>query len=147
MDICDNKAFDQSEEKFSKLEELLNISLNIFEVTLLSGYDDNSKNKKEHFTRSQIYSHHKSIGVLSLCILNDTGDINLSPKQFIYIKDLTGFKQLIYLQNDVKNRNRSRSKKYRFCDFSCSQIAAQNHEVQIHRDQIDECDKYELESQ
>ena len=38
MDICDNKAFEQSEEKFSKLEELLNISLNVFEITLLPGY-------------------------------------------------------------------------------------------------------------
>ena len=35
MDICVNKPFKQSEEKFSRLEELLNISLNVFEVTLL----------------------------------------------------------------------------------------------------------------
>ena len=56
MDICDNKSFDQSEEKFSRLEELLKVSLNVFEVTLLPGYDDNSKDKNEHFTCSQIYS-------------------------------------------------------------------------------------------
>ena len=34
-----------------------------------------------------------------------------------------------------------------FYDLSGSQIAVINHEVQIHRDQIDECDQYELESQ
>ena len=71
MDICDNKPFDQSEEMFSRLEELLNISLNIFEVTLLPGYDDNSKDKDEHFTSSQIYSGHMSTSLLSLSILND----------------------------------------------------------------------------
>ena len=68
MDICDNKAFDQTEEKFSRLEELLKVSLNVFEVTLLSGYDDNSKDNNEHFASSQIYPHHKSTSVLSLCI-------------------------------------------------------------------------------
>ena len=107
MDICDNKPFDQSEEMFSRLEELLNISLNIFEVTLLPGYDDNSKDKDEHFTSSQIYSGHKSTSLLFLCILNDTQpmvprDSNTIHKHFIYIKDLTGFKQCIYLQNDAK---------------------------------------------
>ena len=71
MDICDNKPFDQSKEKLSKLEELLTVSLNIFEVTLLPGYDDNSKDKDEHFTSSQIYSGHKSTSLLSLSILND----------------------------------------------------------------------------
>ena len=37
MDICDNKPLEQSEEKFSRLEELLKVSLNVFEVTLLPG--------------------------------------------------------------------------------------------------------------
>ena len=60
---------------------------------------------------------------------------------------MTGFKQHIYLQNDVKNRNLFRNKKCRFCDFFGYQTAVQNHEVQVHRDQIDECDQYELESQ
>ena len=45
MDIRDSKPFEQSEEIFSRLEELLKVSLNVFEVTLLSGYDDNSKDK------------------------------------------------------------------------------------------------------
>ena len=145
MNIHHNKPFDQSEEKFSRLEELLNMTLNVF-------YDDNSKDGNKHFTCSQIYSGYMSTSLLSLCILNDTrfmvaGNSDTIHKHFIYIKDLTGFKQHIYLQNDVKNRNLSRSKKCRFCDFSGSQTAVQNHEVQIHRDQIDECDKYELESQ
>ena len=69
------------------------------------------------------------------------------PKHFLYIKDLTGFKQRICCQNDLKNRNLSRNKKYRFCDFSDSQTAVQNHEEQIFWDQIDERDQYELESQ
>ena len=65
MDICDNKAFDQSEKKFSRLEELLKVSLNVFEVTLLPGYDNNSENRNEHFAGSQIYSCHKFTSVLS----------------------------------------------------------------------------------
>ena len=75
MDICVNKPFKQSEEKFSRLEELLNISLNVFEVTLLLVYDDNSKDRNEHFTSSQIYSHHKFTSVLSFCILTYTRDM------------------------------------------------------------------------
>ena len=93
MDTCDNKPFEQSEEKFSRLEELLKVSHNVFEVTLLFGYDDNSKDKNEHFTSSQIYSGHKSTSVLFLGILNHTRNTNPSPKHFMYIKDLTGFKQ------------------------------------------------------
>ena len=93
MDIYDNKPFDQNEEKFSRLEELLNVSLNVFEVTLYPGYDDNSKDRNEHFASSQIYSHHKSASLLSLCIMNNMRDTNPSPKHFLYIKDLTGFKQ------------------------------------------------------
>ena len=69
------------------------------------------------------------------------------PKHFIFIKDLTRFKQRIYSQNDAKNRNPSKNKKCRFCDFSGSQITVQNHDAQIHRDQVDERDQYELESQ
>ena len=123
MDICDNKPFDQSEEKFSRLEELLNVSLNIFEITLLPGYNDNSKDENEHFVSSQIYSGHKPTSVLSLCILNDTqpmvsGDSDTILKHFMYIKGLNGFKQHIYLQNDAKNRNLSRNKKCRFYDLS-----------------------------
>ena len=79
MDICDNKPFEQSEERFSRLEELLKVSLNVFEITLLPEYDDNSKDKNERFASSQIYSHHKSTSLLSLCILNHTIFTNLSP--------------------------------------------------------------------
>ena len=130
MDICDNKPFEQSEEKFSRLEELLKVSPNVFEVTLLPGYNDNFKDKNEHFTSSQICSHHKSTSLLSLCILNERHEKYKSlPKHFMYIKDLIGFKQRIYCQNDVKNRNLFRNKKYRFYNFSSSQPAAQNHEV------------------
>ena len=68
MDIRDSKPFEQSEEIFSRLEELLKVSLNVFEVTLLSGYDDNSKDKNEHFASPLIYPHHKSTSLLSPCI-------------------------------------------------------------------------------
>ena len=60
MDICDNKPFDQSEESFAKLEELLKVSLSVFEITLLPGYDDNSKDKYDLFTNSQIYKPNSS---------------------------------------------------------------------------------------
>ena len=90
MDICDNKPFEQSEEKFSRLEELLKVSPNVFEVTLLPGYNDNFNDKNEHFTSSQICSHHKSTSLLSLCILNERHEKYKSlPKYFMYIKDLT----------------------------------------------------------
>ena len=79
MDICNNKPFEQSEERFMRLEELLNVSLNIFEITLLPGYNDNSKDKNEHFVSCQISSEHKSTSLLSLCILNDTRNTNSSP--------------------------------------------------------------------
>ena len=72
MDICDNHPFDQTEEKISRLEELLNVPIIVFEVSLLPEYDDNSKDKNGYFASSQIYSHHKSTNLLSLCILNDT---------------------------------------------------------------------------
>ena len=55
MDIRDNKSFDVSEENFARLEELLKVSLNVFEVTLLPGYDDNSEDKYELFTCYQVY--------------------------------------------------------------------------------------------
>ena len=62
MDILDNKAFDQSEEKFSRLEELLKVSLNVFEITLLPEYDDNSKDRNGQFNFTQIYHvGHKSL--------------------------------------------------------------------------------------
>ena len=98
MNICDNRAFDQSEEKSSRLEELLKVSLNVFEITLLPGYNDYSKDKNKHFVSSQIYSGHKSTSLLSLCILNHTRpmvpeDSNTIPNHFLYIKDLTIFKQ------------------------------------------------------
>ena len=66
MGICDNKSFEQSEEKFAALEELLNVSLNVFEVTLLPGYDDNSEDKYELFTCYQVYKPKGRAGVCRL---------------------------------------------------------------------------------
>ena len=64
MGICDNKSFDASEENFARLEELLKVSLNVFEITLLSGYDDNSEDKYELFTCYQVY---KPKGRVDVC--------------------------------------------------------------------------------
>ena len=55
MDIRDNKAFDASEEKFARLEELLKVSLNVFEVTLLPGYVDKGKEQFDLFTCDLVY--------------------------------------------------------------------------------------------
>ena len=96
MDICDNKPFDQSEESFAKLEELLKVSLSVFEITLLPGYDDNSKDKYDLFTNSQIYTPDGSGGSVSLCTVNDTHCEEVFPKHFLYIKDLSNFKHRIF---------------------------------------------------
>ena len=58
VDILDNKFFEQSEEKFSRLEELLNLPISVFEVTLLPGYDDNSKDNYEQFNCTQSTTKH-----------------------------------------------------------------------------------------
>ena len=55
MNIRDNAPFNASEENFARLEELLKVSLNVFEVTLLPGYDDNSEDKYDLFTCYQVY--------------------------------------------------------------------------------------------
>ena len=64
MGICDNKSFEQSEENLARLEELLNVSLNVFEVTLLPGYDDNSEDKYDLFTCYHVY---KPKGRVDVC--------------------------------------------------------------------------------
>ena len=117
MDICDNKAFDQTEEKISRLEKLLKVSLNVFEVTLLPGYDDNSKDKYDLYMNSQIYKPNGSGGSVSLCIVNDTRNENEIPKHFLYIKDLSEFKHRIFRQSDAKHNNLARNVKCKFCDF------------------------------
>ena len=144
MDICENKPFDQSEEKFERLEELLKVSLNIFEITLLPGYDDNSKDKYDLFTSTQIYKPNGSGGSVSLCIVNDTRSEEVIPQHFLYIKDLSDFKHRIFRQSDAKNNNLARNMKCKFCDFFGSCRAVRAHEVQAHRDLINECDQYEL---
>ena len=72
MGICDNKAFDASEEKFAALEALLKVSLNVVEIALLPGYYDNSEDKYDLFTCYQVYKPQRKGGSVSLCILNDT---------------------------------------------------------------------------
>ena len=144
MDICDNKAFDQSEEKFTRLEELLKVSLNIFEITLLPGYDVNSKDKYDLFTSTQIYKPNGKGESVSLCIVNDTRNENEIPKHFLYIKDLSDFKHHIFRQSDVKHNNLARNMKCKFCDFFGSRRAVRAQEVQAYRDLINECDQYEL---
>ena len=55
MGICDNKSFEQSEENFARLEALLKVSLNVFEVTLLPGYVDKTKEQFDLFTCDVVY--------------------------------------------------------------------------------------------
>ena len=143
MDIRDNKPFEQSEEKFAKLESLLKVSINVFEVTLLPGYDDNSKDKYDQFVCSQIYRGRKEDEALSLCVLNDTRNTEL-PKHFLFIKDLVSFNRLILRQSDAKNNHLARTKKCRFFAFVGSSMTVHAHEVQAHRGQIDECELYDL---
>ena len=82
MDICDNKAFEQSEEKFARLKELLKVSFNVFEITLLPGYADNCKDEYELFTCYQGYKSEVNGTTLSFYIVNDTrgeGEITKIP--------------------------------------------------------------------
>ena len=80
---------------------------------------------------------------MSLCIVNDTRNENEIPKHFLYIKDLSDFKHRIFHQSDAKHNNLARNVKCKFCDFfgSCKTVRA--HQVQAHRDLINECDQYE----
>ena len=67
MGIRDNKSFEQSEEKFAALEALLKVSLNVFEVTLLPGYTDKTKEQFDLFTCDVVYkSKEKSRSPLPL---------------------------------------------------------------------------------
>ena len=50
---------------------LLKVSLNVFKITLLPEYNDNSKNKYDLFTSSQVYKPKVNGAALSLCIVND----------------------------------------------------------------------------
>ena len=144
MDICGNKPFEVSTDNFAKLESLLNVSINVFEVTLLPGYDDKSKDKYEHFKCYQFYHGRNQDNAISLCLLNDTRGENDTPKHFMFIKDLKNFKQRIHRQSDAKNRHLARNKQCRFCDFIGSATTVRAHEVQAHREQMDERDLYEL---
>ena len=82
---------------------------------------------------------------MSLCIVNDTRKEESIPKHFLYIKDLSDFKHRITRQNDAKNYNLARNVKCRFCDdFFGSRKAVHDHEVQTHRELVDESNQYEL---
>ena len=50
----------------------MNVSLNVFEITLSPGYDDKKKDSYEMFSCTQVYYRHSKIApALSLCIVND----------------------------------------------------------------------------
>ena len=149
MDIRDNKPFDVSEEKFAALEALLKVSLNVFEVTLLPGYVDKGKEQFDLFTCDLVYKGcNKNTTPLSLCILNDLNLPEETPKHFIFIKDLNDFKHRVTRQNDVKNENTARNVRCRFCnDFFGSRKAVHDHEVQAHRELVDESDQYDLSNE
>ena len=124
--------------------QLLKVSLNIFEITLLPECDDNSEDKNELLTSSQVYKPNGKRVSVSLCIVKDTQEEEALPKHFLYIKDLRDFKHRIFSQNDAKNKDTTRNVKCRFCDFFGSQRTVQNHGVQAHREQMDDRDQYVL---
>ena len=143
MDIRDNKPFEQSADKFKQLETLLKVSINVFEVTLLPGYDDKSKDSYGHFVCSQIYHAEKKEEGVSLCVLNDAragetlspaDDTRVGeepiPKHFMFIKDFKSFKHHLDRVNDAKNNHLARNKKCRFCDYFGSATNVHAHEVQ-----------------
>ena len=138
MGIRDNAPFNASEEKFAALEALLQVSLNVFEVTLLPGYTDKTKEQFDLFTCDVVYKgKEKACPPLSLCILNDLNLPEGTSKHFLYIKDLNDFKHCVTRRSDAKNRRLARNVKCRFCnDFIGSQRTVQNHEVQTHRELI-----------
>ena len=81
---------------------------------------------------------------MSLCIVNDTQE-GKKPKHFLYIKDLSDFKHRIFRQSDAKNRHTARNVKCRFCDdFFGSRKAVHAHEVQVHRELVNESEEYDL---
>ena len=149
MGIRDNTPFDASEEKFAALKALLKVSLNVFEVTLLPGYIDKSKEQFDLFTCDVVYKgKEKSRSPLSLCILNDLNLPEGTLKHFLYIKDLNDFKHRVTRRSDAKNENLSRNVKCRFCnDFFGSHKAVHDHEVQVHQELIDESDQYDLSNE
>ena len=124
----------------------MKVSLNVFEVTLLPGYVDKGKEQFDLFTCDVVYEgKEKSRSPLSLCILNDLNLPEDTPKHFLYIKDLNDFKHRITRHNDAKNRNLLRNVKCRFCDdFFGSRKAVHDHEVQTHRELVNESDQYDL---
>ena len=148
MDICDNKFFEQSEEKYSRLEELLNVPNSVFKVTLLPGYDDKKKGSSEMFSCTQVYhGRSKIVSTLSLYVVNDENLLKSTLKNFMYIKDLSNFKERITRQSDANNRHLSRNKNCSFFDFFGSQTAIRAHEVQAHCYHMDDRDQYELSSE
>ena len=85
---------------------------------------------------------------MSLCIVNDLNLPEGTSKHFLYIKDLSDFEHRIFRQSDAKNRNTTRNVKCRFCDdFFGSRKAVHDHEVQAHRELVNESDQYDLSSE
>ena len=96
MDICDNKPFEPSADKFKQLETLLTVSINVFKLTRMPGYDDKTKDNYDHFICSPIYRAKTKEEGVSLCVLNDISGNKPIPKHFMLIKDLANFKHRIY---------------------------------------------------
>ena len=95
-----------------------------------------------------MYKPKRKGATLSLCIVNYTRKEKTNYKHFLYIKDLSDFKHRIFRQSDAKNRNTARNVKCRFCDdFFGSCKAVHAHEVQAHRELVNESDQYELSNE
>ena len=66
----------------------------------------------------------------------------------LVFKDLSDFKHHIFRQSDTKKYHLARNAKCRFCDdFFGSRNAVHDHEVQAHRELVDESDQYDLSNE
>ena len=66
----------------------------------------------------------------------------------LVFKNLSDFKHRIFRQSDARNRHTARNVKCRFCDdFFGSRKAVHDHEVQAHRELVNESEEYELSSE
>ena len=75
------------------LESLLELSINIYQVTLFPGSDDDNEDNSENLISSRIYPSErlKSTKPLNLCMLNETWNELIALKHFLFIKDINEF--------------------------------------------------------
>ena len=140
LDIVD-KPFDQCDENFKKLEDLIKIPVNCYEVTLFPGYKDETAEDREKFECSLIYPK-KSRNGFNLCIVND---LKSEMKHFMYIKDIDGFKKYMLRYSEYKSHHFVGISKCHYCDdYYGTKTQILRHEILIHPEFVKESEKYKL---